>query len=78
MASNAIPIRAIPNPVLSVEPLIQAFLFVMLVLTGIFVIRQVSQVPTGDVATLPEIVVHARQGDGIDTLPEIVVHAHRR
>jgi hypothetical protein len=78
MASTAIPIRAVPNPTLSMEPLIQGFLGVMLVVTGIFVIRQVSQVRVAQADTLPEIVVHARQGNGIETLPEIVVHAHRR
>lgn len=75
MTSNAIPIRAIPNPTLSMELLIQGFLGVMLVVTGIFVIRQVSQVSVAQAETLPEVVVYA---NGIETLPEIVVYAHRR
>jgi hypothetical protein len=78
MASNAIPIRAIPNPSLLIEPLIQGFLIVMLIVTGVFAIWQMREVVSADVETLPEIVVHAHQGNQVETLPEIVVHAHRR
>jgi hypothetical protein len=61
MASNAIPIRAIPNPSLLIEPLIQGFLIVMLAVTGLIAIRQGTEVRPVDVETLPEIVVHAHR-----------------
>jgi hypothetical protein len=62
MASNAIPIRAIPNPSLLIEPLIQGFLIVMLVVTGLIAIRQGTEIrPVVDAETLPEIVVHAHR-----------------
>jgi hypothetical protein len=52
--------RAIPNPSLLIEALIQGFLIVMLIVTGVFAIWQMSAVrPELDVETLPEIVVHA-------------------
>jgi hypothetical protein len=61
MASNAIPIRAIPNPSLLIEPLIQEFLVVMLFVTGVFAIWEIREVGSADVETLPEIVVHAHR-----------------